>query len=234
MCSSDLSTFAAALRPHPPVSARTKIALTVSVLCMVLLAAGIVWMVRSKSTLESDTKVSLVRETAKEGRETLQSGSILNLGDQLAVEFQSTYPAYVYIFGSSEDNKATVLFPIAGAFPVNPLAPGTLHHIPGSIGGQLLDWQVVTDAASEEVVVLVATEPQPDMDREIASLEHANTGGPATALQIRSLAKLVPAPEVLTVGNPYLREVLSKAERLDANGKIRVWDFRLPHASPPH
>ena len=230
-----MSAFSAALRPHPPISRMLKTSVALGCLCMgTLLATSVAWMVRNNSTEESNTSVSLVRETANEGRETLQSGSILNLGDKLAVEFRSTYPAYVYIFGSSEDNKATVLFPISGAFPINPLAPGVPHHIPGSVGGQLLDWQVVTDATSEEVVVLAATEPQPDLDHEIAGLGQANMEAPVISTQPRSLARLVPAPEVLTVGSPYLREILSKARQSDANGKIRVWDFRLPHAQPLH
>jgi serine/threonine protein kinase len=229
-----MSAFAAALRPHPPVSGMLKISVALASVCVgAVLAGGIAWTIRKNAAEESDTSVNLVRETAKEGREALQSGSVLNLGDKLAVEFRSTYPAYVYIFGSSEDNKATVLFPISGAFPINPLAPGVPHHIPGSVGGQLLDWQVVTDATSEEVVVLAATEPQPDLDREIAGLDQANMDAPVISTLPRSLSHLAPAPEVLTVGSPYLREIVSKARQSDANGKIRVWDFRLPHARPP-
>ncbi len=156
-----------------------------------LIAGGVAWVMGSSRVAEPDTKISLVRETANEGRETLQSGSLVTLGDQLAVEFQSTYPAYVYIFGSSEDNKATVLFPISGAFPVNPLAPGTMHHIPGSVGGRLVDWEVVTEAPSEEVVTPVATQPQPDLDREIARLDHANADASYAASLPRSMSRLV-------------------------------------------
>jgi len=46
------------------------------------------------------------------------------------------------------------------------------------------------------------------------------------------MSKLVPAPEILTIGNPYLREVLAKTRLSDSADKIRVWDFRLPHAQP--
>jgi eukaryotic-like serine/threonine-protein kinase len=225
-----MSTFATALRPTV-LSSQSKLSLALSsaVLIAVLVIATM-WLTHTNSDVV-DTQVTLVRETAKEGREILQSGSVLNLGDELAIEFQSKYPAYVYIFGGDNGSKATVLFPIEGTFPVNPLTPGTVHHIPGSVGGQLLDWQVVSDAPSEEVVVLAATEPQPDLDREIASLEHASADAPPRLLQ-RSMNRLVPAPEMTTVGNPYLRELLSKARQSEANGKIHVWDFRLPHAPP--
>jgi serine/threonine protein kinase len=224
------AAFAAALRPSAPLYAKAAVAIALLFLIAAGLFSGAAWMT-NKGSGESDIKVGLVRETANEGRETLQSGSLVSLGDEIAVEFKSTFPAYVYIFGSSENNKATVLFPILGAFPANPLAPGTLHHIPGSIDGRLVDWQVVTDAASEEIVVLVAREPQPDLDREIARLDHANAD-PATASIARSMSKLVPAPEILTIGNPYLREVLAKTRLSDNAEKIRVWDFRLPHAQP--
>lgn len=226
------AAFASALRPHAPMYAKAAVA----VAFLFLIAAGVfsggAWMT-NRSAAESDVKVGLVRETTNEGREALQSGSTVNLGDEIAVEFKSTFPAYVYIFGSSENNKATVLFPILGAFPANPLAPGTLHHIPGSIDGTLVDWQVVTDAASEEIVVLVAREPQPDLDREIARLDQASSD-PATASIARSMSKLAPAPEILTIGNPYLREVLAKTRLGDGADKIRVWDFRLPHAQALH
>jgi serine/threonine protein kinase len=224
------SAFASALRPPTPMYAKASVAVAFLFLIAAGLFSGFAWMT-NRGASESDINVGLVRETANEGRETLQSGSSVNLGDEIAVEFKSTFPAYVYIFGSSENNKATVLFPILGAFPANPLAPGTLHHIPGSIDGRLVDWQVVTDAPSEEIVVLVAREPQPDLDREIARLDHANAD-PETASIARSMSKLVPAPEILTIGNPYLREVLAKTRLSDAADKIRVWDFRLPHAQP--
>ena len=224
------AAFAAALRPPTPMYAKAAVVMALLFLVAAALFTGVAWMT-NRSSEESDIKVGLVRETANEGRETLQSGSFVNLGDEIAVEFKSSFPAYVYIFGSSENNKATVLFPILGAFPANPLAPGTVHHIPGSIDGRLVDWQVVTDAASEEIVVLVAREPQPDLDREIARLDHANAD-PATASIARSMSKLVPAPEILTIGNPYLREVLAKTRLSDGTDKIRVWDFRLPHAQP--
>ena len=222
--------FAAALRPPTPMYAKAAVAVALLFLVAAAIFTGAAWMTK-RPTEDSDIKVGLVRETANEGRETLQSGSLVNLGDEIAVEFKSTFPAYVYIFGSSENNKATVLFPILGAFPANPLAPGTVHHIPGSIDGRLVDWQVVTDAPSEEIVVLVAREPQPDLDREIARLDHANAD-PATASISRGMSKLVPAPEILTIGNPYLREVLAKTRLSDSPDKIRVWDFRLPHAQP--
>jgi eukaryotic-like serine/threonine-protein kinase len=225
------AAFAAALRPPTPMFAKAGIAIALLLLVAAGLFSGAAWMTNRGGDV-SDISVGLVRETANQGREALQSGSLVNLGDEIAVEFKSTFPAYVYIFGSSENNKATVLFPILGAFPANPLAPGTLHHIPGSIDGRLVDWQVVTDAPSEEIVVLVAREPQPDLDREIARLDHANAD-PATASIARSMSKLVPAPEILTIGNPYLREVLAKTRLSDSADKIRVWDFRLPH-TPRH
>jgi hypothetical protein len=224
------AAFASALRPPTPVYAKAGVAVAIALLIAAGIFAGLAW-TTNKTGDDADVKVGLVRETANEGRETLQSGSLVSLGDEIAVEFKSTYPAYVYIFGSSENNKATVLFPILGAFPANPLAPGTLHHIPGSIDGRLVDWQVVTEAPSEEIVVLVAREPQPDLDREIARLDRANAD-PATASIARGMSKLVPAPEILTIGNPYLREVLAKTRLSTAGDKIRVWDFRLPHTQP--
>jgi eukaryotic-like serine/threonine-protein kinase len=225
------AAFASALHPSAPRYAKAGLAIAISLLIVLAVLVGSAWISRKNLSDDSDIKVGLVRETANEGRETLQSGSAVSLGDEIAIEFKSTFPAYVYIFGSSENNKATVLFPILGAFPANPLAPGTLHHIPGSIDGRLVDWQVVTDAPSEEIVVLVAREPQPDLDREIARLDQANAGDSIPSLP-RSMSKLVPAPEILTIGNPYLREVLAKTRLSDAANKIRVWDFRLPHAQP--
>ena len=227
------AAFASALRPSTPRFAKAGMAIAMSLLIVLAVLAGSAWISHKTIADDADIRVGLVRETANEGRESLQSGSTVNLGDEIAIEFKSVFPAYVYIFGSSENNKATVLFPILGAFPANPLAPGTLHHIPGSIDGRLVDWQVVTDAPSEEIVVLVAREPQPDLDREIARLDQANAGDSIPSLP-RSMSKLVPAPEILTIGNPYLREVLAKTRLSDAANKIRVWDFRLPHAQPLH
>ncbi len=225
------AAFAAALRPPAPLHVKASVALALSLIAAMVVAV-VGWTMLKNPAAAADIHVDLVRETANEGREALRSGSFVNLGDEIAVEFKSTFPAYVYIFGSSENNKATVLFPITGAFPANPLAPGTLHHIPGSVDGRLVDWQVVTDAPSEEVVVLVAREPQPDLDREIARLDRANTDDDSAPALPRSMSKLAPAPEILTIGNPYLREVLAKTRLSNSTDNIRVWDFRLPHAQP--
>ena len=218
---------------HPPQSGatRSKVPLALSFLLFVALVAAIsIWGSRTDYDPIADAQVSLVRESATAGREILKNGSSLNFGDQLAIEFQGKRPVHLYVFDSDGGKNVTVLFPIHGVAPANPLAAGLRHHIPGSIDGQNVDWQVTSEASSEELVVVAALEPQPEIERAITDLASAGDDTLTPAEETRGISGLVPAPDVLAVADFRLREILSHARDLGKSDKVHVWDFRLPHA----
>lgn len=159
------------------------------------------------------------------GSSALNDGAVIALGDRLALKFQSNRAAYVYIFDDDGSAQAAVLFPLPGIEPGNPLAADTAYRLPGKSDATVLTWQVSSQAAREEFVVLAADQAQPELERIIAAWQRASL----PVGSARGALALTPAPSEAEITSASLRAVLSKLQGDEVH--LRRWRFVFPHTS---
>jgi hypothetical protein len=160
------------------------------------------------------------------GSVALNDGATVALGDRLALRFRSSKPAYVYIFDDDGSGQTAVLFPLAGLKQSNPLGANIDHRLPGAADAAAMTWQISSQAAREEFIVVAADEPQPQLERRIAAWQHAgNTTVTRGALQ------LAPDTNTPVVENADLLQTLDALDR-DSVEHVRRWRFVFPHAAP--
>jgi hypothetical protein len=215
--------FAAALAPRPArsVAPRTWTALGLLAAMLALFAAFAAW--RGGGAWQTQAEFQRVGAF---GATALADGSSIAMGDRLVLQFQSSKPAFVYVFDDDGSGNAGVLFPLPGVEPANPLAAGTGYRLPGKKGGESVAWTVSSHAAREEFVVIAATAPQPELERAIADWRRA--GGESAPA--RGTMGLSAAPDETTVASAPLRRILQRVEH-DEN--LRHWRFVFPHSDAP-
>jgi hypothetical protein len=144
----------------------------------------------------------LMRE-APGGPQRLSGGDAVGPGAGLYLRIEGPEAMHVYVLDEDDSGHAYVLFPVAGLDVGNPLAAGTPHRLPGSLGGRRIDWQVTSAGGHETVVVLASREPLADLEREISSFPHARIGQPVAYGSIdpdrigrtRGIGGMTPAPQ---------------------------------------
>jgi hypothetical protein len=186
-----------------------------------LLAAGAAW---RGSTPAWQAEASFLRVDAH-GSTVLTDGASVAIGDRLALQFRSNRRNYVYIFDDDGSGSAGVLFPLAGIEPANPLAADNSYRLPGKRDGKALTWQVSSAAEREEFVVIVATQPQLELERAIADWQRAGSSSDTS----RGALGLAPAPDSVEVASSPLRRVLEQLEQGSRNGEVRHWHYMFPH-----
>lgn len=166
------------------------------------------------------TELTLYRRTAS-GVESLVSGTPVRRGDGLQLAWRSDAQTWLYVL-DDDGSAAAVLFPGAGMQPVNPLPAGDVQNLPRD-GARSLAWTISGDNAQEEILVIAAAAPQPQLEALIAAWQHSAL----PARDRRGALALAPARVPGALDSADLQEALAAAQRQDG---VRHWRFALPHA----
>lgn len=157
----------------------------------------------------------------------LSDGHAVRLGDTLRLRIRGSADSHVYVLNQDSEGEVGVLFPLAGLDQANPLAGGREHVLPGSDEGRDLAWEIASDAASEEFVVIASADPLPALAERIARLEAASIG-PADQ---RGATRLRAMPASGRVVSADLAALVGLAERDQVDPeRLLVVGLHLPHA----
>jgi hypothetical protein len=166
--------------------------------------------------IDTSIELALLR-TRGEVVEAIVDGAAVVVGDGLSFRLRSTRPVWLYAFNADDHGGAQRLFPLPGLDQSNPLAAGIELEIPGPVQGRRMRFEVSSQAAVEDFLVVAAHAP-------LARLEPSDAA-PA-AVRTRGTALVVPADDGLPA-----TELDALARELDSAGGTRLWRFRLPHAA---
>lgn len=189
-----------------------------------VVAAAVIWRLLPAPPFHVDG--SFFRDAAGQ-RERLADGSTIAVGDRLRLEITAAQPTWVYVFNDDGAAEPTVLFPLAGIAPVNPLQPGTRWQLPGHDGITALSWQVDREAASDTFVVIAADEPLVHVEDTIAQWRRA--ASPDSALVARGVGRLAAVQTPAAVPGRGLAELLRQIGCDAARADLRCERFVFPH-----
>jgi hypothetical protein len=124
-----------------------------------------------------DVEAGLVRRNGGTF-ERLVDGDRVAPGDQLALEFRATRPAYVYVVDEDERGAAFLLFPQPRFERTNPLPANTAVVLPGTLNGRESAWTVTSRGGREHILVVASPDPVRDLEAELAKLPPASPDRP--------------------------------------------------------
>ena len=163
----------------------------------------------------------------QQGREQLVDGAPIELGDRLRLELSSNRSTWLYVLNDDGSAEPTVLFPLPGVTPANPLQQGTRWQLPGKDGITGLSWQVDAEAARETFIVVASATPLPALERSIAQWRHAVS--PDNALVKRGVNRLAPVEPVPPSEGENLAVLLNRIGCDGAPAELRCLRFVFPH-----
>src|SRR5690606_10824195 len=105
--------------------------------------------------------------------EPLVDGSRIQVGDRLSFRVHGAQPVWLYAFNADDRGGLQRLFPLAGLEQSNPLPAGRDLDIPGQVQGRTMRFEVSSQAAMEDFLVVAAPAP-------IARFESPADAGGAT------------------------------------------------------
>lgn len=164
------------------------------------------------------------------GRERLVDGATIELGDRLRLELSSNRSTWLYVLNDDGSIAPTVLFPLPGIEPVNPLRHGVRWQLPGKDGMTELSWQVDAEAERETFVVVASTAPLATLEEGVAQWRHA--ASPDNALVMRGVGRLVPATPEPVRERGSLDALLGRIGCDAAPTELRCLRFVFPHKNP--
>lgn len=212
--------LAAALPSHvqaspAPRARRYGFAVTASSVVLALVAAGVVALRPASGPPQAEVELLLQHDAAVA---PAADGTRVALGDRLAFTVTSREPVWLYAFNADDAGALTRLFPLRGLDTTNPLRAGR-HEIPGRAQGRSLRFEVSSNAAAEEFLLVAATAPVARLDA------FATADGLVDAdVRTRSVGRAVPAAT-----GPTDTRLDTLAAELAADRRVRIWRFRLPH-----
>jgi hypothetical protein len=130
--------------------------------------------------------VQLARVAEGVEAERLESPAATRIGDRLRIGISSDRELHAYAFNQELGGAPTVMFPLTVLDLKNPL-PGGEHELPGTAQGAHQSYTVESRAASEEILLVLATAPLPLLDAHVAALA-AVAAGDASAAPIAGAA----------------------------------------------
>ena len=167
--------------------------------------------------------------TTHGSHEPLRDGELIALGDQLALELESTEPVYAYVLNEDDQGHLYALFPVAGVDLANPLAGGR-HRLPGSKTGKNLDWQVTSVGGRERFLIVASRRPLAELEHQIAAVVPAKAGepvrypelDPAALGSLRGLGGLVASEQPLPPGGGRLAALARGTRRATSSDAIWI------------
>lgn len=214
--------FAAALAPRAAGGSRSKsmtIGLGLAAVVVLLATTFALWRGIAAPAWESTAAFYRVGNNRAVA---LIDGSLIGLGDHLALKFSSNRDTYVYVFDDDGSAQAAVQFPVPNVEPANPLRANAQYELPGRMNGHALTWEITSAAESEHFIVIAADRAQPALDRAIASWHHAGETGVT-----RGALGLAATPDESQPASAELRAELDKLA--SDTDHIRRWNFIFPH-----
>ena len=193
-----------------------------SAACVALLAAASALIWPRLVSPKWETAVQFLRVESM-GNVDLAANSTLRVGDRLRMSLRSSRDVWVYVLNEDAAGNATLLFPSGGDGLRNPLHNGQRLILPGG-EGTTFAWEVTADSAREEFVVVAATEPQTELDRELAAWQRASAADTDT----RAVGSIVDTPAPMLRGE-HLRHILAGLGH--DNDHVRVWQYTFAHGS---
>lgn len=165
------------------------------------------------ATLLAGSHVKLAR--VAEGQvEELDDGARVTRGDRLRLGVLLPYRMHVYAFNQEAGAATTTMFPLTALPQRNPLPAGN-NELPGMLNGQSASYEVMGRGASEEILLVLALEPNPLLDAKLSQFGQVEEGEVAP-----------PAPD-----GEFSIDALAKAlDEAQARDELRVFRWRLEHA----
>ncbi len=125
-----------------------------------------------------DVQLARVAEGIEAQR--LESPAATQVGDRLRIGISSDRELHAYAFNQELGGAPTVMFPLTVLDLKNPL-PGGEHELPGTAQGAHQSYTVESRAASEEILLVLATAPLPLLDAHVAALAAVAAGDASAA-----------------------------------------------------
>ena len=167
--------------------------------------------------------------------ERLHPGGRVIPGDKLRLEIQGSRRVWVYVLDQDQKGRTVVLFPLPDLDLQNPLSPGEMHILPGSLDGSEHAWRVTAAGERETISVLASTHRLLDFERQIEIVRQARPGAPVQLPpvaheELREIAGLAP---VDTGGSSEgsIAEVMREIGIRGPTG-IRTWIIDLESVDP--
>ena len=166
-----------------------------------------------------ETSVQFLRVEST-GNVEIAANSTLHVGDRLRLSMRSSRDAYVYVLNEDEAGNATVLFPGAGEAR-NPILANSTLLLPGG-ERTTLAWEVTADSVREEFLVIAATEPQTDLESDLAGWKRAASND----ADVRAVGSVVDVPPPVLQGK-HLQKLLAAIRRDPEH--VRSWRYTFAH-----
>jgi hypothetical protein len=219
------SALASSLReadPIVPARNERRGSRLLAVAALLLSAVIVVAVLMRSAAPPAQRELELVRHDGANAQ-VIADGAPVALGERLSFAFQTSEPAWLYVYNEDDRGVLKRLFPLPELDTANPLPANQRIEIPGRWQGSAMRFEVSSKAAAEEFLIVASSAP-------IALLETSGSDGAIgdAELRARGTGRLVPA----TPGVASTR-LTALAERLGAEpSRIKVWRYRLPHREP--
>jgi hypothetical protein len=132
----------------------------------------------------------------------LEPGATLHPKDELAMQFEGSQDAHVYVFNEAERKlgKLYTLFPLPYGDLHNPLHGDRKHFLPGNQRGRKISWALDTTGGTERILVIASRKPLPRFERlaELAALDAADEGLDVAPGASETLRGIHPVPPPAT------------------------------------
>jgi serine/threonine protein kinase len=183
-------------------------------------------------------EAALYRVDEHGGREKLESGARLSLGDSLSLELQASRSLYVYVINEDEQGRAWALFPLPGFDLANPLAANEAHRIPGRRAGKPFAWTVDSYGGREHFLVLASPDRLIEFEAEMDALPRPRAGQVAVPIpesarvRLRGIGTLVEVPDPAPGGSAD--RLFAMAEKLAGRSEVveGAWVRRIELDNP--
>ena len=180
-----------------------------------------------------------------------QSGELVPLGpearvargSQLSMLLRANDSLHVYVLDHDEHGQFTILYPVRGVEPRNPISGGHTHRLPGDMAGKVVYWTVSSVGEKENLIVIGSRGPLPDFEDQIAKLPPVAPGHiefpslDAMGLRdVRGLRGIHSGTAQAPPKTEETRRVLDYIGGLEATGRndgsIFVWRQSLSNPAP--
>jgi hypothetical protein len=227
-------------RPSGPAAGRRGRARRLGVLAGAAVAGVLLLVLVSKllSPAAFHAEAELWLDT-QAGPRPLRSGDRLTVGSGLHLDFHSDRPLHVYVLNEDQKGERFLLFPHPRGQLQNPLSAGTLHRLPGLVGGLDQDWKVTSAGGEELVLVLASSEPLKGLEEALRT-ENAPSPGEAGSYPLlgprevsgvlRGIGGLEPRrAERVARGEDRIAQVIDELEAKRGSDPSGLWlrKFRL-------
>ena len=167
----------------------------------------------------------------------LPYGARIAPGDHLFADVSASVPVHVYIVNQDDRGESYLLFPLRGQSASNPLTPGTVHRLPGSV-----PWQVTSAGGREHFLIVASPEPLGALEAVFAKLPAPRAGAEVTSAaplsreaigQLRGIGGLAPKPSPQSPATELLRTAVVLGTEAESARGPWMRQFTLENPGPP-